>query len=145
MQYSNSVIGTWAVCRVASRVEAPWKRTYAIGTASLASSGKLLPSRACLKADGGLSHVPKVIKKGPRTCGRSVLGWNQEKHPWPSVYYRHLVSHLQTQHYSLLASDITLAYSVHIKIPIDTSSLLTAKLHSSPALRILARVAAMAQ
>jgi hypothetical protein len=80
MQYSNSLIGTWAVCRVASRVEALWKRTYAIGTASLASSGKLLPSRACLKADGGLSHVPKVIKKGPRTCGRSVLGWNQEKH-----------------------------------------------------------------
>ena len=146
MQDSDSLIGTWPFCRV-RLMEGEWKRTYAIGTttASLASSTlKLLPSRACLKADGGLSHVPKVIKKGPRTCGRSVLGWNQEKHPWPSVYYRHLVSRLQTQH-SLLASDIALAYCIHIKIPIDTSSLLTAKPHSSPALRILARVAAMAQ
>jgi hypothetical protein len=106
MQDSDSLIGTWPFCRV-RLMEGEWKRTYAIGTttASLASSTlKLLPSRACLKTVGGaVARAGGHKERASNVWKLSALAGNQEKHPCASVYYRHLVSHLHTQHYSLLA------------------------------------------
>ena len=57
MQYSGRLIGTWPVCRVASRVEANARSALRHWRPQC----KLLPSRASLKADGLLR----------RTCQRS--------------------------------------------------------------------------
>lgn len=89
MQYGGRLIGTWPVCRVASR---EWKRTRRSALRHSRPQCKLLPSRAYLKADGLLSHVPEVIKKGPRTCGRRELGGTKKSILCAPVYYRHPVS-----------------------------------------------------
>lgn len=85
MQYSGRLIGTWPVSSVSAGLRVEWKRTRRSALRHSRAQCKLLPSRACLKAGGLLSHVPEVIKKGPRTCGRRELGGTKKSihvHPF---------------------------------------------------------------
>ena len=94
MQYSGRLIGTWPVSSVSAGLRVEWKRTRRSALRHSRPQCKLLPS---LKADGLLSHVPEVIKKGPRTCAWRELGGTKKSIPCAPVYYRHPVSP-HTQH-----------------------------------------------
>jgi hypothetical protein len=104
MQYSDSLIGTWPFCRVRLMDSSGSEHTRSalLLRHSLPQLLSSCQDRACLKAVGGAVARAGGHKKGPRTCGSSVLHGNQEKHPCASVYYRHLVSRLHTQHILLL-------------------------------------------
>lgn len=72
------LIGTWPVCRVASRVGSERGDRHCVTRVRSVSSCQVAPVS---RRTGCLSHVPEVIKKGPRTCGWRELRRNQEKHP----------------------------------------------------------------
>ena len=148
MQYGGRLIGTWPVCRVASR---EWKRTRRSALRHSRPQCKLLPSRACLKADGLLVARARGHKERASNLWMARAGRNQEKHP--------MCTRLLSSSCFSAPSTLTLAFSSCTRqysgifhsyinthqLGTHTASVLTAKLHSSPALRILARVAAMAQ
>ena len=52
MQYSGRLIGTWPVSSVSAGLRVEWKRTRRSALRHSRPQCKLLPSRACLKADG---------------------------------------------------------------------------------------------
>ena len=117
MQYSGRLIGTWPVCRVASR---EWKRARRSALRHSRPQCKLLPS---LKADGLLSHVPEVIKKGPRTCGRRELGGTEKSihvHPFIIVILFLRTLNIDIDILFMHQALITPAYFVHIKIPTNS-------------------------
>ena len=97
MQHSGRLIGTWPVSSVSAGLRVEWKRTRRSALRHSRPQCKLLPSRACLKAEGLLSHVPEVIKERASNLWTARAGRNREKHPCAPVYYRHPVSP-HTQH-----------------------------------------------
>lgn len=112
MQYSDSPIGTWAVCRVASRVEANTCDRHCV-TRVLRQA----PAKSRL-SQGGWSAVARAGGHRERASNLWTLSAGLEprkawRDPCASVYYRRLVSHLHTQH-SLLAPDQTIFWHISI-------------------------------